>query len=366
MPVFLDRDAPDPLYKQIKREVVKRITDGTYVEKLPGEVDLAAEFQVARPSVRKALSELVDEDVITRSPARGTFIKAGFRPALRSVTCLLYQAGPGDLPAEPMNSPIEREIVAGAAAGARDAGARFDLMLVDFYQRDTVMELLHQLGGADGIIAVGYMPVVEVAVNLGLSASLCYSDAGTNLPVNNLSYDRVAAGRLIARHVMDCGARDILYAIPQDPFRGSGAAKVRQLRELMQRRGLSLPAERVLQTSPEPGLTSQQIQAYLREHPAPDCIVCSTDFVAAGTIDALHRLGLMVPDDIMVAGYSDYPIARATTPKLTTVRVPRFEMGKRAVQLLVDRIATPSEKAVNAIMPAELIIRESTCQPPAS
>jgi len=71
----VDHDAPDPLYEQIARVVRERIAKGIYpVGQLPGEAVLAAEFDVARPTVRHALGILAEEGLVRAVRGRGTYV----------------------------------------------------------------------------------------------------------------------------------------------------------------------------------------------------------------------------------------------------------------------------------------------------
>jgi len=71
----VDHDAPDPLYEQIANVIRERISDGTYpVGQLPGEAAFAAEFGVARPTVRSALDILAAEGLVRAVRGRGTFV----------------------------------------------------------------------------------------------------------------------------------------------------------------------------------------------------------------------------------------------------------------------------------------------------
>jgi GntR family transcriptional regulator len=71
----IDLDGPDPLYLQIAAVLTARIQDGTYVanRRIPSEPELAAEFGVSRPTVRKALALLAKEGLIRSVRGRGTF-----------------------------------------------------------------------------------------------------------------------------------------------------------------------------------------------------------------------------------------------------------------------------------------------------
>jgi LacI family transcriptional regulator len=68
----------------------------------------------------------------------------------------------------------------------------------------------------------------------------------------------------------------------------------------------------------------------------PTAIFCANDLMAVGAYEALHELGLRIPDDVAVMGYDDREIAQHLHPPLTTVLLPHFEMGSIAAELLLD------------------------------
>jgi LacI family transcriptional regulator len=67
-------------------------------------------------------------------------------------------------------------------------------------------------------------------------------------------------------------------------------------------------------------------------------VFCGSDSIAIGVLQALHHRNLRVPEDVSVMGIGDLPQSRYSNPPLTTVRIPRYEMGARAVELAVGRV----------------------------
>ena len=77
---------------------------------------------------------------------------------------------------------------------------------------------------------------------------------------------------------------------------------------------------------------------------------------------AIRDARLKVPDDIAVIGFDDLHIASLSTPRLSTVRQPLYQLGKAAVSLLAERISDSTAKPRKIIIEPELVIRES-CDP---
>jgi LacI family transcriptional regulator len=95
-------------------------------------------------------------------------------------------------------------------------------------------------------------------------------------------------------------------------------------------------------------------------------LVAGNDLMALGCYDALVERGLSCPDDVSVVGFNDMPFADKFNPPLTTVRIPHYEMGRRAAALLLERLASedgdsPSD---DIVLPVELVQRASTAPAP--
>jgi DNA-binding GntR family transcriptional regulator len=73
---MIDRTAPEPLWQQLAGVIRRRIDDGTYPPRtaIPSITKLAAEFGLSDVTVKKALSNLKDQGVLTGTPGRGTFV----------------------------------------------------------------------------------------------------------------------------------------------------------------------------------------------------------------------------------------------------------------------------------------------------
>ena len=78
----------------------------------------------------------------------------------------------------------------------------------------------------------------------------------------------------------------------------------------------------------------------------PDAIVCANDEIAMGVLEAARAARITVPHDLAVTGWDDIPAARHLAPPLTTVRQPMLDLGRRAAELLRDRITTHRSRAV--------------------
>lgn len=92
----------------------------------------------------------------------------------------------------------------------------------------------------------------------------------------------------------------------------------------------------------------------------PDAFFCVNDDCAAGVLHAAKILGVRIPEDLAICGFSDAPICRATMPMLTTVQQHGAEIGKRAMTKLLSRLDGDDRLPKTEMVPTDLIVRETT------
>ncbi len=98
----------------------------------------------------------------------------------------------------------------------------------------------------------------------------------------------------------------------------------------------------------------------LKHDKVPDAVFSVNDPVAIGAFQRIKEVGLKIPDDIALIGFSNNRITGLIDPQLTTVDQPSFEMGKKAAQLLIDAIEGRECEPATVVLDTKLIIRGST------
>ncbi|MDK2809377.1 MAG: hypothetical protein PWR27_86 [Petroclostridium sp.] len=92
----------------------------------------------------------------------------------------------------------------------------------------------------------------------------------------------------------------------------------------------------------------------------PTGIIACDDFLAFGIIKFLNEHGFKVPEDVAVAGINNVALSEHSVPPLTSVEINAFQLGVKAFELLFESIKSDFKSINRAIIPAKLIIREST------
>lgn len=94
----------------------------------------------------------------------------------------------------------------------------------------------------------------------------------------------------------------------------------------------------------------------------PTAVICSSDTSAVGAIKAIREAGLSVPEDISIVGFDDIDLASHVHPALTTVRQNTNAIGRQAIELLDALITEKLDEPPVAIVPVELVIRDSCAE----
>jgi LacI family transcriptional regulator len=104
----------------------------------------------------------------------------------------------------------------------------------------------------------------------------------------------------------------------------------------------------------------QAYQVLSLAKPRPTAVITANDLTALGVLWAARNDGLTLPDDLSVIGLDDIDLASKVTPSLTTIALPRYEIGKIAMQLLLDEIDNPAGGWKKQEVATRLVVREST------
>lgn len=127
----------------------------------------------------------------------------------------------------------------------------------------------------------------------------------------------------------------------------------------MQQAQLALPAEYIRYGDWEYESGRKETLAILQLNPHPTAIFAMNDLMAAGCMDALHKEGLHIPQDIAVSGFDNREIASYLQPPLTTIALPTPEIGTKAALLIMDLINNPKPHPRREIIPCSIIERAS-------
>jgi DNA-binding LacI/PurR family transcriptional regulator len=213
----------------------------------------------------------------------------------------------------------------------------------------------------DGVILVGMaMKGDRIVRALGGDVPVVVLDRSiSGLDATLVALDNAEGARLATQHLIDLGHKAIAH------ITGSEGLPL-----VAQRLGGYRKTLRAAGIRPEPDLVVAGDFTEDSGYRATDrllaggacftAIFAANDLTAIGAMAALKAQGLSVPDDVSVVGFDAIHLSGYSTPPLTTVRQPAYEMGRRAAELLIDSIrATSVDKPTKVLFKPELIVRQS-------
>ncbi|MFN8447400.1 MAG: LacI family DNA-binding transcriptional regulator [Anaerolineae bacterium] len=233
----------------------------------------------------------------------------------------------------------------------------------------------HRVDGA--IVYLPYTPRDELEVVLSRhKASVVVDSYPVGKGIGNIRVDFYDAAIQAVHHLVSIGRRTIAYVGPVNPYY-TFQERYRGIVAGLKAEGIPFRPELILELqritiddtaeSAEAWLTShreiddtaEKARTLLASHPEIDGVICFNDMMALGTMRACDDLGIAIPDQIALMGIDDIPFAGLSRISLTTMRVPKFEIGVKSVEMLLDRLNGITEP-VEYILKTELVQRSTT------
>ena len=175
---------------------------------------------------------------------------------------------------------------------------------------------------------------------------------------NVVGFSNRDAGYAMAAHLVNAGYRRIA-------FLGGGTERRSEERRLgyarcLQDRGLGPPAVGVLTAGVGLEDAANGFLELIEAEPELDAVFCASDQVALAALFACQRRGWPVPEKLAIAGFGDFEVAAQAVPALTTIRVPRYEIGQRSAEIILGRLNGEIAEARRLDLGFEVVKREST------
>ena len=331
--------------------------------------DVAARAGVGASTVSRVLNDHPRVSATTRARVLTAIDELGYRPSP------LAQGLPRGrshtlgavVPFFTHASAVER--LRGVVAGLGDS--RYDLVLFNVEsprQRDEQLAALTRRSRADGLLIMSLPPPADDLARLASAGvPVVLLDArGEGVPA--VLTDDVEGGRIATRHLLSLGHERIAFVgdDPANPFGFvSSSERERGYRESLAAAGLTVDDDYVVHGPHIRGVARRLTERLLALRHPPTAVFTASDTQALGVLEAARSAGRRVPDDLSVVGFDDIEVSRYA--RLTTVRQPLFESGRRAAGLLLEALAAEEPAPpVTYQLDVELVVRSTTASPPAA
>jgi DNA-binding LacI/PurR family transcriptional regulator len=180
---------------------------------------------------------------------------------------------------------------------------------------------------------------------------------GSGIPF--VDVDNVGAAQQAVEHLVGLGHRRI-GMITNAPLAYTAARdRLAGYRQVLEEAGIPFD-ERLVRYGDFREESGHLAMSQLLDLPVPPTAVfVASDLVAFGALVEIKKRGLEVPDDVALVGFDDVQLAHYVDPPLTTVRLPAYELGYRAVTLLTRIISGEPVEEQEILLQTELVVRQS-------
>jgi len=178
---------------------------------------------------------------------------------------------------------------------------------------------------------------------------------------HSIMIENFAASCTAVRHLIELGHERIAYVGDRFGY-GSDSERFSGYRSALDGADIPFRPDLVVHGDGKAEGAGAALEKLLAAPEPPTAIFCYNDMTAIGVLKAIRACELRVPEDISLVGFDDLPLTLYVEPPLTTVRQPKREMGRMAMQVLAKLMAG-SEAEQEIKVAGELILRQSTAPP---
>ncbi len=355
------------LYLKVKKDLLRKIESGKFAEGglLPTEKELCKLYKVSQITVRRAVGELTQENILVRQQGKGTFIRRHETGAQVKTILALIPLAANTFFYDEFYGPVwkgmeEEANVSGCnlvfSSHSSDLKHKRDLLKTinsDMHSGIIVInELDHQL--LYGLKE--RFPVVLVDYSLTDFFSVMSDNEGGAFEATS--------------HLASLGHRKIAcLTVPS--FGNSYPLRVSGYRKALE--AFSIKDDFVfrqdIKDTEDKGINAMEKLGYescrkmLKSKKGITGIFAVSDAVAIGAMEALKKEKIRVPEEISIVGFDGIYDAAHTDPPLATMYVPKEKMGRLAVKTLLDNINRPGSNPRELILSPHLVARESAAPP---
>ncbi len=262
-----------------------------------------------------------------------------------------------------IRDPYFTEIIAGIEKAATELGYLYLLSSAEDNPRREKMYLdIFRLKRVDGIIIAGAPGNLDdSAIQELYDAKVPIVLVGRSFPnpqVAAVTVDNRIGSELAMKHLLELGHERIAH-ISVGAGKPDGRCRLEAYCRMIKNAGLAYDSSLVIESGAKPEDGYLGMKKLLKLKKPATAVFCYNDRLAMGVLKACREVKLSVPEDISVVGFDDLDLCEYTVPPLTTIRLPRFDMGYLAMKTFVA-VSRNGEPAGPQVLKPELIVRSST------
>jgi LacI family transcriptional regulator len=173
-----------------------------------------------------------------------------------------------------------------------------------------------------------------------------------------VSQDDLSGGKQLGLHLLRKRLRSVVFVRPALDW-CAVEQREKGLRSVLATAAPSIDVTTLIAPSEGFDDVQQIVKSHLTQRP-PDAIVAATDSMAAAALKACEASGIRVPKDVMIAGFNGFDVSRYTSPTITSVVSPAYELGHHAGEMIIHRLRTGAFSKRSVVLPVRLQVGGST------
>jgi LacI family transcriptional regulator len=266
-----------------------------------------------------------------------------------------------------VTNPFYPEVIVGAEEIARAAGYSVILCNAneDAEQEQQQLNTLfsHRV---DGVLIACSDPAISFDRLMRRRFPIvCFDRIPPGFRGDTVTTDNASGGYEATRHLIDLGHRRIAVLAGRAGL-STHSARLEGFRKAMSEARLQVPDEYCLTGGMVPETGYEAGRKLLSLPNPPTAVFCTNNKLFLGLVRAVNQTGVRCPEEISLVGFDDLAWTENFHPRLTTVAQPTRELGRRAMQLLIERVESEGEDfpgpARKVLLKPELRVRESTAR----
>ncbi len=262
-------------------------------------------------------------------------------------------------------APFYSDVVQGIVETLAERGINV-LLGVTLRQPKRETQLAKQLltGVVDGIITVtGSIPKPILNMPGFERKVVAISRAVPHEGVTCVTIDNYSAAKQVMQHLRQMGHQHIVYIggpSYSETYRDRSAAYADFMRENGLNDFTNMRSTDTFNNDAESGL--EIMRSILNDGVCPTAVFCATDELAIGAMAAARQANKAIPDDMSFFGFDDLKLTPLMSPPLSTVAVPRFEMGHNGAEALFRQVYNDAPVSTKVVLEHRLVLRESVAR----
>ncbi len=213
--------------------------------------------------------------------------------------------------------------------------------------------------GLSGLIVMEELPC-EVMQKLRDSIPQIIMIDQPDSRLNGVGYDHLDASSQIMTCLLERGYKRIAFISGGTPHTALDDS-IRHLvyRESLRKQGIPYDPSLVKDCHWDLNVCAAQTRELMEMEERPDAIIAGSDSLASAILGVIYTMGYRCPRDIGVIGFNNLSLSAHLIPPLTTVNIPTDEIGKIAVQRLMEMISGRGGSVRKILVPSSIVLRDS-------